>query len=150
MVIKFLMIFNAFKISAPLVPLLLLPSPPPPVMSSLPKSSPLRLVFPLGSSMLINSTRISVAKIKRLSPSHDLSRGGGGGGGTSSVASPICQEGQSERTFPIFAFSSQFFLFFPNFPDFFLNFGNFFAVRDGTLPPPCHPIGYATGGVLTC
>ena len=31
----------------------------------------------------------------------------------SSVASSICQEGQSERTFPIFAFSSWFFLFFP-------------------------------------
>ena len=26
--------------------------------------------------------------------------------GDSSVASPICQEGQSERNFPIFAFSS--------------------------------------------
>ena len=37
----------------------------------------------------------------------------------SSVASPIWQEGQSERTFPIFAFSSWIFLFFPNFfPDF--------------------------------
>ena len=33
----------------------------------------------------------------------------------SSVASPICQEGQSERTFPIFAFSSWFFIFFPAF-----------------------------------
>ena len=49
----------------------------------------------------------------------------------SSVASPICQEGQNERTFPIF------YLFFPNFPDFFLFFpiGKFFAVRGGTLPP---------------
>ena len=44
----------------------------------------------------------------------------------SSVASPVCQEGQSERTFPIFAFSSRFVLFFhdfswfpPLFPDFF-------------------------------
>ena len=44
---------------------------------------------------------------------------------TSSVASPICQEGQSERNFPIFAFSSRIFLFFPEF----------FAVRGGTLPP---------------
>ena len=36
-------------------------------------------------------------------------------GMSSSVASPICQEGQSERTFPIFAFSSWFFLIFPLF-----------------------------------
>ena len=50
----------------------------------------------------------------------------------SSVASPICQEGQSERTFPIFAFSSRFFLFFPDFSPIF---GKFFAVRGGTLPP---------------
>ena len=42
----------------------------------------------------------------------------------SSVASPICQEGQSERTFPIFPFSSRFFLFFPDFSQIF-----------GTLPP---------------
>ena len=41
----------------------------------------------------------------------------------SSVASPICQEGQSERTFPIFAFSSRFFLFFfLIFPQFLANF----------------------------
>ena len=33
----------------------------------------------------------------------------------SSVASPICQKGKSERTFPIFAFSSRFFLFSPIF-----------------------------------
>ena len=31
------------------------------------------------------------------------------------LASPICREEQSERAFPIFAFSSQFFLFFPDF-----------------------------------
>ena len=43
----------------------------------------------------------------------------------SSVASPICQEGQSERTFPIFAFSSRFFLFFPDFSWFSPIFGNF-------------------------
>ena len=58
---------------------------------------------------------------------------------TSSIASPIFQEGQSERNFPIFAFSSWFFLFFPEFflifSWFFLIFGNFFAVRSGTLPP---------------
>ena len=42
----------------------------------------------------------------------------------SSVASPICQEGQIERSFPIFAFSSWFFsrflLIFPDFWQFFL------------------------------
>ena len=43
----------------------------------------------------------------------------------SSVASPICQEGQSERNFPIFAFSSRFFLFFPNFSWFFPDFSWF-------------------------
>ena len=40
----------------------------------------------------------------------------------SSIASPICQEEQSERTFPIFAFSSRFppsfYQFFHLFPDF--------------------------------
>ena len=40
----------------------------------------------------------------------------------SSVTSPICQEGQSERTFPIFAFSSRFFLFSPDFSLFLANF----------------------------
>ena len=50
----------------------------------------------------------------------------------SSVASPICQEGQIERSFTIFAFSSW---FFPDFSWFFPTFGNFFAVRGGTLPP---------------
>ena len=57
----------------------------------------------------------------------------------SSVGSPICQKGQSERIFPIFAFSSRFFLFFPtlrDFPPLFLDFWHFFfAVRGGTLPP---------------
>ena len=43
----------------------------------------------------------------------------------SSIASPICQEGQSERTFPIFAFYSLFFLFFLIFPSFFLIFSLF-------------------------
>ena len=52
----------------------------------------------------------------------------------SSVASPICQEGQSERTFPIFAFFSWFFIFFPDFSPIFGKFF-FFAVRGGTLPP---------------
>ena len=44
---------------------------------------------------------------------------------TSSVASPICQEGQSERTFLIFAFLPNFFLFFPNFLSFFPIFPDF-------------------------
>ena len=43
----------------------------------------------------------------------------------SSVASPICQEGKSERTFPVFASSCPFFFFFPLFHDFFLIFSNF-------------------------
>ena len=62
--------------------------------------------------------------------------------GLSSVASPICQVGQSEITFLIFAFSSWFFLFFS------LIFGKFFALRDGTLPP-WPPRGYATAGAIT-
>ena len=45
-------------------------------------------------------------------------------GGNRSIASPICQEGQSEITFMIF----------PLFSPFFLIFGNFFAVKGGTLP----------------
>ena len=70
---------------------------------------------------------------------------------TSCVASPVCQEGQSERTFPIFAFSSRFFLFFPifhGFSLFFPIFGKFFAVRGGTLPP-WPPSGYTTVITLT-
>ena len=56
----------------------------------------------------------------------------------SSVTSPVCQEGQSKRTFPIFAFSSQFFPFFPNFPDFFPIFGNFFLfLMSGWHSAPC-------------
>ena len=53
----------------------------------------------------------------------------------SCVASPICQEGQSERIFPIFAFSSRLFLFFPDFSLFSPIFGKYFAVRGGTLLP---------------
>ena len=81
----------------------------------------------------------------------------------SSVASPVCQEGQSERSFPIFAFSSRFFLVSPIFafssrfflvspicPDFSPLFGKFFAVRDGTLPPPLTPSGYATVNNIDC
>ena len=49
----------------------------------------------------------------------------------SSVASPICQEGQSERIFPIFAFLI--------FSSFFPIFDKFFVVRVGTLPPLTPP-----------
>ena len=55
----------------------------------------------------------------------------------SSVASPIYQEGQRERIFPIFprfpSFSS-FFSFFPLFLAFF------FAIKKGTLPPLDPPV----------
>ena len=51
----------------------------------------------------------------------------------SSVACPICQEGKSERTFPIFAFSSPFFLF--SNPPLFLIIGSFFAGREGHSAP---------------
>ena len=53
----------------------------------------------------------------------------------SSVASPICQEGQSERTFPILAFSSRFFLFFPDFSRFLAKF----LLSGVALCPPLHP-----------
>ena len=72
--------------------------------------------------------------------------------GDSSIASPICQEGQSERTFPILAFSSDFSSFsqfLPNFPLFFPifplfpDFWQFFHCQGGTLPPlPLY--GYTT------
>ena len=69
----------------------------------------------------------------------------------SSVASSICQEGQSERNFPMFAFSSRFFLFFPDFSWFFPDFSWFFprflanfSLSGVALCPPCHPYGYAT------
>ena len=73
----------------------------------------------------------------------------------SSVASPICQEGQSEKKPSRFLpFLLDFSSFFPIFPDFFPIFLIFFpifwqifAVRGGTLPP-CHPCGYATGEPL--
>ena len=76
----------------------------------------------------------------------------------SSVASPRCQEGQNERTFSIFLFSSQFFplpdfslfsyfssfsqifpKFFPLFPDFW----QVFRCQGGTLAP-FPPTGQAT------
>ena len=66
---------------------------------------------------------------------------------TSSVASPMCQEGQSERNFPIFAFSSRFVLFFPIFPwffpDFFLlfpDFGQIFRCQGWHSAPLATPV----------
>ena len=47
---------------------------------------------------------------------------------SSRVASSICQEGQSERTFPILAFSSRFFLLFLIFLDFSSLFPDFFSL----------------------
>ena len=77
----------------------------------------------------------------------------------SSIVSPICQEGQSETTFRIFAFSYRFFLFFflifplsfLIFPDFvpssqFLAHFFFFFAVNGALCPPCPHTGYATNG----
>ena len=61
--------------------------------------------------------------------------------GIISVASPICQEGKSERTFPILAFSSRFSSFFSIFP-LFPDFWQFFRCQGGTLPP-CPYTGYA-------
>ena len=66
----------------------------------------------------------------------------------SSIASPICQKGHSERTFPIFYFSSRFFLFFPDFSLFSPVFVRFFTVRGGTLPSRA-PSGYAAG-LMVC
>ena len=56
----------------------------------------------------------------------------------SSVASPICQEGQSERNFQIFAFSSR---FSPDFSWFFPDFWPFFRCQGWHSAPPCHPTG---------
>ena len=82
---------------------------------------------------------------------------GGYGRLGSGVASPLCQEGQGEGTFPIFAFSSWFFLFhrffppfpiFPDFPLFFLIFGNFLLSGGGTLPPPAMLLGLGSKNPL--
>ena len=66
---------------------------------------------------------------------------------TCSVANHICQEGQSERTFPIFAFSSRFFLSFPIFPVdcFRLLFPDFWQIFrcQGWYSAPWTPSGYA-------
>ena len=72
---------------------------------------------------------------------------------TSSVARPVCQEGQSERTFPIFAFSSRFFLFFPDFSWFFPSFSRFlanFSLSGVALCPPWPLSGYATVNNIDC
>ena len=63
--------------------------------------------------------------------------------GHSSVASPICQEGQSERTFPIFIFSR----FFPTFSWFSPSFSVWqifrchISLRQAyPIPPQYHPL----------
>ena len=65
----------------------------------------------------------------------------------SSIASPICQEGQSEKTFPIFPLFLNFFPLFSNFswfsPSFSWFLAIFFCCQGGTLPP-LTPSGYAT------
>ena len=65
---------------------------------------------------------------------------------SSSVASPICQEGQSEWTFPILPFLPNFSFFSQFFPDFLLFFPIFgnFSLSRGALWPPCPYTGYAT------
>ena len=56
-----------------------------------------------------------------------------------SIASPICQEGQSERTFLIFAFSSQFFISSP--PPLFPDFWEIFCCQEEHFaPPPFDPL----------
>ena len=57
----------------------------------------------------------------------------------SSVASPFCQEGQSERTFPVFAFPSRcfppkFLRYFPSCPPLFPDFWQIFRCQGDTLP----------------
>ena len=47
---------------------------------------------------------------------------------TSSLASPICQEGQSERNFPVFAFLPPF-SSFPRFPPLFPDFWQIFRCQ---------------------
>ena len=64
----------------------------------------------------------------------------------SGVASPICQEGQSKRPFPISAFPIfPFSWLFPDFPPLFPNFWQIFHCHGGTLPHFDNPPGgYAT------
>ena len=54
----------------------------------------------------------------------------------SSIASPICQEGQSERNFQIFTFSSRFFVIFPRFFLIFFRFPAIFSLSGVALCPP--------------
>ena len=103
---------------------------------NLPPSIPSILLSPLpfSSSLPIHSTFL-ICKCSASWPS--------------SVASPICQEGQSERNFLIFAFSSWFFqffswFFFPDFSTFFPDFLANFSLSGVALCPPCHPSGCAT------
>ena len=63
----------------------------------------------------------------------------------SSPISAICQKRQSERNFPIFAFSSRFVLPFPIFSWFSPIFGNFFCCQGWHSAALCHPSDYATG-----
>ena len=61
----------------------------------------------------------------------------------SSVANSICQEGQSDKTFPIFAFSSSFLLFFPNFswfPPLFPDFWQLFCCQGWHSAPLAPPV----------
>ena len=72
---------------------------------------------------------------------------------TSSVASPVCQEGHFERTFSTFAFSSRFFLFFPDFSWFFPSFSRFlsnFSLSGVALCPLWPLSGYATVNNIDC
>ena len=60
-----------------------------------------------------------------------------------SIASPICQEGQRERTFPIFPI-------FPNFSWFSPSFSRFLAIFLLSRGAPCPldpPVNYATGSM---
>ena len=60
----------------------------------------------------------------------------------SSVASHICQERQSERTFPILVFSSRFFPCFPDFsrfPPLFPDFWQVFRCQGWHSAPPLPP-----------
>ena len=77
----------------------------------------------------------------------------------SSVASPICQEGQSERILPDFGSLPDFSSFSRFFPDFSLSFSSpfpsfsrfltfFFAVKGDTLHAPPSPIAPQNQGSL--
>ena len=65
---------------------------------------------------------------------------------SSCVASPICQEGQSERTFPIYPLFPNFPLFFPIFCDVLPLFSDFWQIfrSQGGHSGLLTPSGYAT------